>query len=147
MIDFGYSCLGLTEDDTVMLPISWPWHAPELTFTVECKLRDAKKTDVFSFGMVCLYMLFWNHFSEDSADSTKGGSVSRLHQWKISQEGILSKLDKLLRETAGPSDELKQSLRAFFRSTLSDDRDSRNTDLNTLMAYLSYVSVQPSLGS
>lgn len=57
MTDFGYSCYGSTDEDLVKLPRSQPWEAPEhhpRWFT----LAAAKKTDIYSFGLLCLWLLF-----------------------------------------------------------------------------------------
>jgi hypothetical protein len=57
MTDFGYSCYGSTDEDLVQLPRSQPWEAPEhhsRWFT----LAAAKKTDMYSFGLLCLWLIF-----------------------------------------------------------------------------------------
>ena len=49
--------------DSVFLPKSIPWAAPEhhhRSFT----FYDAKKCDVYSFGLVCLWILFQDKLSE-----------------------------------------------------------------------------------
>jgi hypothetical protein len=38
------------------MPKSEPWNAPE--YRKECKPADGQKVDVFSFGMLCLWLLF-----------------------------------------------------------------------------------------
>jgi len=146
VIDFGFSCFGLSQEDIVQLPLSWPWYAPERKINYRFTLKDAKCTDVYSFGIVCLYVLFWNRFSEDCAGTPqKRDGESRLCQWKDSSEGILSKaeehldktVDELLPKTSASNESLKQSLRAFFQATLHDEPDSRNTDFQTLINFLS----------
>ena len=54
--DFGYSTLAGGEVK-VLLPKSRPWNAPEHHFG-EFDVPEAKKTDVYSFGMLCLWVLF-----------------------------------------------------------------------------------------
>jgi serine/threonine protein kinase len=54
--DFGYSTLA-GEVEQVLLPKSRPWNAPEHYFG-EFEVTDAKKTDVYSFGILCLWVLF-----------------------------------------------------------------------------------------
>jgi serine/threonine protein kinase len=54
--DFGYSSHFQGQDDIVFLPRSVPWAAPEWHhrwFTA----MDAKKMDVYSFGLVCLWLI------------------------------------------------------------------------------------------
>ncbi|KAA8895939.1 serine/threonine protein kinase japonica group [Sphaerosporella brunnea] len=113
--DFGYSCLGTTEEDYVQLPVTRGWNAPECLVNSRLKLKDAKKADVYSFGLVCLHTLF---------RKTEFQTIS-----------ILSEVRQLLLGTPGFSITQKASLWAFFQSTLSDP-DSRNTDFETLMTRL-----------
>ena len=55
--DFGYSTLTVGESGMVFLPKSRPWNAPEHHFGGFIA-QEAKKTDVYSFGMLCLWLLF-----------------------------------------------------------------------------------------
>lgn len=139
MIDFGYSRPGSREDDIVCLSRSWPWYAPELDYECRFKLRDAMKTDIYSFGMVSLYILFHDHFMGSSAGHSerKGDSELMISQWKNLEDKFVSKVGEVLRETIGISEALKISLWAFFQSTLPFDAESRNTDFKTLITYLS----------
>ena len=72
--DFGYSTLTVGESGKVLLPKSRPWNAPEHHFG-EFKFQEAKKTDVYSFGMLCLWVLFGNRLSsiqQTTADGVTG---------------------------------------------------------------------------
>ena len=71
MADFGYSTLTAGESGKVLLPKSRPWNAPEHHFG-EFKVQEAKKTDVFSFGMLCLWILFGNRLSSFQQTTTDG---------------------------------------------------------------------------
>ena len=75
--DFGYSTLTAGESGKVFLPKSRPWNAPEHHLG-EFNAQEAKKTDVYSFGMLCLWLLFGNRLSEipqTTADGTDRKSV------------------------------------------------------------------------
>ena len=74
--DFGNSTLTVTasESGKVLLPKSRPWNAPEHHFGW-FKANEAKKTDVYSFGMLCLWVLFGNRlsdFPQTTADGITG---------------------------------------------------------------------------
>ena len=72
--DFGYSTLTVGESGEVILPKSRPWNAPEHRFG-EFNAQEAKKTDVYSFGMLCLWLLFGIRLSDipqTTADGTAG---------------------------------------------------------------------------
>ena len=57
--DFGYSTLFTTDNDPITMPHSELWTAPERHHR-EILPRQARKMDVYSFGMLCLWLLFYN---------------------------------------------------------------------------------------
>jgi serine/threonine protein kinase len=57
MADFGYSTLATGDVEKVFLPKSRPWNAPEHHFG-GFEVPEAKKTDVYSYGMLCFWVLF-----------------------------------------------------------------------------------------
>jgi len=62
IIDFGYSCLGCKEDDVIRVARTEGWEAPEWHergFTI----KNAKKTDVYSYGKLCGCILFGDQLS------------------------------------------------------------------------------------
>ena len=61
--DFGYCTLTMGESGKVSLPKPRLWIAPEHHFG-EFKTLEAKKTDVYSFGMLCLWFLFGSRLSD-----------------------------------------------------------------------------------
>lgn len=64
--DFGFSSLAMT-DDCITVPRTRPWNAPEWHhrgFT----LKGAKKLDVYSFGMLCLWLLCKDTLFETSRE-------------------------------------------------------------------------------
>ena len=72
--DFGYSTLTVGESGKVFLPKSRPWNAPEHHFE-GFEAHEAKKTDVYSFGMLCLWVLFGNclpDLPQTTADGVTG---------------------------------------------------------------------------
>ena len=72
--DFGYSTLATGESEKVLFPKSRPWNAPEHHFG-GFKVEEAKKTDVYSFGILCLCILFGNRLSDcpqTTADGVTG---------------------------------------------------------------------------
>ena len=69
--DFGYSTLTAGESGKVLLPKSRPWNAPEHHFG-EFEVQEAKTTDVYSFGMLCLWILFENRLSNFQHTTTDG---------------------------------------------------------------------------
>jgi serine/threonine protein kinase len=126
MTDFGYSCYGANDDDIVRLPYSRPWAAPEY-HSRDFTLRDAKRMDVYSFGMLCLYILFQKRL-EDSTSSL----VSYLEDLKAS-ESLLDFTHDMVSRFAAVGETQKTSLKEFFDLTLSHKPYSRNMDFKTLI--------------
>ncbi|RSM01317.1 hypothetical protein CEP52_008624 [Fusarium oligoseptatum] len=60
--DFGFSVFASTK--SLKLGGTTPWKAPEIEARQEHTLFQAKRTDLFSFGMLCLWVLFCRELSE-----------------------------------------------------------------------------------
>jgi serine/threonine protein kinase len=148
--DFGYSCLGTRDNDVVRLPTSWPWVAPEWHqrgFYVQA----AKKMDVYSFGMLCFWILFKETLLGYSLDSTKGGggnapiTFTVPHGYDIEQtklenlkkeDGLMEIAHELISGTKSLSTEQQITLKTFFDSTLCRDQNAREADVGKLMSLL-----------
>ncbi|KAH8896841.1 kinase-like protein [Thozetella sp. PMI_491] len=61
--DFGYSAWHASGSERIELPRSWPWYAPECDEYPEFTVQQALRADVFSFGMLCLWLLFDSYLS------------------------------------------------------------------------------------
>ncbi|KAH8592616.1 kinase-like domain-containing protein, partial [Bisporella sp. PMI_857] len=55
--DFGFSTRFRAEDDLIYIPESIPWNAPERTHRAFTP-SSAVKMDIYSFGLLCLWILF-----------------------------------------------------------------------------------------
>jgi hypothetical protein len=128
--DFGYSCFGATGDDIVLLPKTERWCAPEWHprhFTI----RDAKKTDIYSFGMICAWL-----FSEDFAKLRdelavteavqQGAKVEARQQFQRSVMHLASKTDHL--DSSG-----REKLAQFFEYALCENNQARKDELKDLI--------------
>lgn len=70
--DFGFPCFADTEEDLARPQRSEPWEAPECRSHQYFALRDAKKPDMHSFGLLCMWLFFkdktlsqWGHTSAE----------------------------------------------------------------------------------
>jgi len=83
--DFGYSTLATGEAGRVLLPKSRPWNAPEHHFG-QFTVAEARKTDIYSFGMLCLWILFGSvglaQTSEEFTFEASAGAFTSLEQLK-----------------------------------------------------------------
>lgn len=132
--DFGYSTLFATDSDPVTMPYSELWTAPEQHHR-EILPIQARKMDAYSFGMLCLWLLFYNkgaardrNFKKDLEDSQKEPSIY---------------VSELLRASANLENWEKDNMQKVFRSTLAQDPGERIANFNEVLRLLSpHRSVQ-----
>ena len=84
LIDFGYSTLYIAEspNNSVTLPQSRPWNAPEHFLSGEFTISQAKFMDIYSFGLLCLWTLFHEQLSDAYYWAEQQGCISFLHPLK-----------------------------------------------------------------
>lgn len=133
--DFGYSTRIRDESDRIQLPKSWPWGAPEHgQFAV--RPSEARKMDVFSFGMTCLWLLFEERLSVYNLPETAGRNAT----WSenLSEYKTRSVLEFLRRngqaiiiaegfvdDSTCWEDKEKETIKKLFRGSLSTDPSLR----------------------
>jgi serine/threonine protein kinase len=139
--DFGFSTHFHSEqEDLIQMPKSVPWTAPEhhsRYFT----LQSAKAMDVYSFSMLCLWLLFHKHHRiipdpsvaehdsqtlsfEEEAQSEK--KDDRLPKWAM----------QLVADDANIRAEIKDNLSCLFQSNLHSEPEMRMTDWDRLLGCL-----------
>ena len=144
LADFGFSRFGAM-DDLVKLARSEPWDAPEW-HPREFKLKDAKKMDVYSFGLVCLWLFFGNNTLLDlGLPSTTvktafmGGSldaIARIQSRKNDNDSILEWALKLLAKKTDLDGEIRHRLERVFTLALARDPHRRPSSMEALIEIL-----------
>ena len=145
LADFGYAgwAIGNTKNVLVYPPRSWPWNAPEYHhrgFTVSA----AQKMDIYSFGLLCLWLLFFDKQSLiATASKNKYGG-----QWPLEDFETLNsmKYEDTLRDfaciqvdsTQGLSANEKRDLISFYMSTIVYKPQERASDLKDLVVLLGH---------
>jgi serine/threonine protein kinase len=145
--DFGYSTLAASEDlapsatARVFLPKSRPWNAPEHHFG-EFTATGAKMTDVYSFGMLCFWVLFGSAHTECMSKGisfdASTGPRTRLEQLKHDDE--LETIANQLIDSmplANFSVEHRTRLKDFFSLTVRLNHENRSSDMRKLVGLLS----------
>jgi serine/threonine protein kinase len=138
--DFGYSTLATSEDETVFLPKSRPWNAPEHHFG-EFKVVEAKKTDVYSFGMLCLWVLLGSmpiqRSSTEYMFDTSTGPFTSLENLKYDDkvEHLANQLMELV-PLAGLNLENRILLKEIFSWTVQRRPERRTSDLKRVVGLL-----------
>lgn len=119
--DFGYSCMGAKENDIVYLPVSRDWCAPEY-HDRGIELHKAKKMDIYSFAMVCLWVLFGKEFIELRQELERTNDRDQFHRSAM--------------ELASTAGHFGSELRTFFDLALREDWQAREEDLEKLVMLL-----------
>jgi serine/threonine protein kinase len=149
--DFGFSTHFRSEDDLVNIPISVPWNAPE-HHNRAFYPQAAKAMDVYSFGMLCLWLLFGVETSETTPCSLRVANVAETfsfeaRDWSEKGDLLLSwKNDRLLdRATQSVAEdgrlkaELKDRVTRLFQLSLRVDPQKRITDWGCILSFLDPV--------
>jgi serine/threonine protein kinase len=143
--DFGYSTVG-TENGLVYLPKSVPWNAPEhhgRDFT----FQRAIKTDTYSFGLVCLRILFedlllqhFPKFSEAYEKETFLLGKIRIVEIPATagyEADLLPFAIDAVKSKVGLELSQKKTLEKFFKVTIAGDPNLRSDDFSELQRLLS----------
>lgn len=98
--DFGFSALA--SNKLFDLGGTYPWRAPELVSLDGATHEEAKRTDLYSFGMLCLWVIFRNKLAEmgeepkqpfpvrRSSSSLLGGLSSALSRFSTGRSNTLA---------------------------------------------------------
>jgi serine/threonine protein kinase len=136
--DFGFATVA--SRNKVDVAISTPWVAPEVGSRDDGHtLEQAKKTDVYSFGMLCLWLIFREKLEHMESAIRKPGKkyevasdIEILEKWNVAdtstnavQHSALDFVKHL------PSNNLKPVVESLFRETLSLQPDKRS-DFTTI---------------
>jgi serine/threonine protein kinase len=147
--DFGYIALFVEDDEILKIPMTQPWVDPNwdpLGHTFE----EAVNMDIFSLGLVCLYIVFTSELecliSTSSTISKSDAIRNLLFQWK-NEDSIHWNVDRLLESSSDidPSD--RSLLRKFFDQTLSRSQKKRANKVAELLKLLFSLKLLGSLNS
>ena len=105
------------------MPYSEPWTAPEYHHRGFWP-SQAKKMDAYSFGMLVLWLLFYNTNMDTVRDFR--------HEVQNLDANILDHALRLLEKSQEPEDENKAFLEEVFRLTLDKDPEKRSSSFRQL---------------
>ncbi len=148
VIDFGYSTQYADDEHLIGMPISWPWSAPEHTrLDQRWTPAEARQLDAFSFGLLCLWVLFEKTLSgatalfDDTAWACPNDEQSTfiLAKYKDAQQ-LPVLVQRLLDAGDSMRDDEKHAAGSFFNSILS--REPLERDISSI-GDLSNLSDRP----
>jgi len=149
-MDFSFSHAGAAaKGRAVLLPCSPPWEAPEYRRGASYQIQDAKQADVFSAGLVCLWLFFRNDlllywkgharayddeyqglFRDDEKALCKLKVENRLYAFAdrcLSEYELVTHGDKL-------GSDMISLLRLFWSSSLHRDKMKRPQKLSDVLS-------------
>ena len=139
--DFGYSTRFADKDDLIHVPKTEPWNAPEHSYD-EFTPAQVQKMDVFSFGILCMWLMFERYLSGITSlpqeacwaeQYFQGGGGRHLSQRilkDLKQEDKLVMLaQQLVTAERGLDDDKKRALDQFFSASLTCNPNGRETNL------------------
>lgn len=149
VIDFGYSTQFIAEDEFIIVPKSWPWYAPEHSEYDSFRPSQARKMDIFSLGMLCIWVIFERYFSgvaplpseacwaeryfRDAGGSDRSKKI--LNDLKRDDK-LVTLASQLVAVETELTDEAQQGLTEYFNKSLPTDPDLRAHKLGDLLECL-----------
>jgi len=140
LIDFGYSCLGTSDNEMVKVARTRPWQAPEHNRDQFFQLHAARRMDVYSFGMlICRTFLS----DELSASVGKVGRcddprehlqlLEHIDSLKASS-GFLDMVLRALQSSKAIDEACREDLRRIFELTLRHEPQLRAANFDSLVS-------------
>ena len=147
--DSGLATCFQGHDEWVTLPKSEPWNAPEYHGR-SMMPEEAQRMDIYSFGLMCFWLLFKAGSSGDALDpgtllepdsfvdfERPWSEKNLLQRWKTDpQDKIVEWVCWLVRKDQHIDIDIEKNLQRFFQSTLAYEPQSRSTDLAKLVGLL-----------
>jgi serine/threonine protein kinase len=146
--DFGYSSPYSDHELLINLPESYPWYAPELHEYPNFTPSQASTADIFSYGMLCLWLIFEKYLSGHESlpeastamvlkytDEDGNASLKNLADLR-SNISPLELSDYLIGANKELDTQARLPLRRFFHGTLALDPNERSTDLSQVISHL-----------
>lgn len=137
IIDFGHSQIK-NQDDIYRMAVSRPFQAPELDEGGVSSYAAAKRTDVYSFGMLCFWVLFHKYLSPKTTQLPREASWVKPYIREGPKYGVLEGLkdsqklcdfvDAVLPELV-IGDGKKAHLAVFLKAALRIEPGERPDDL------------------
>jgi serine/threonine protein kinase len=147
MADFGFSIGFQRENDRIFLPESRPWNPPE-HHNRHFFPEEAKRMDIYSFGLLCFWLLFgtsdqlplapWMQYENAESISFEGSESLDIFEClkKNEDDNLLRWIAWLIDYQEDFNDSERNDLKQFFRFTLVRKSSQRNMDFDVLLSSL-----------
>lgn len=135
LIDFAYSCFGAGVTSRVFLPRTSPWTLAPEWHPRGFSLAAAKRLDVFSYGMLCVWILFQQQISILFGKPGETCVEDLLQDLKAKKQ-ILHAVQAIIQDLDLEDLEHRVQLSEFFSVTIIEDPTGRECDFAKLVNYL-----------
>lgn len=129
VIDFGFSTLFQTKNASVRMPRTKTWTAPEWQEQEYLPIQAKKKMDAYSFGMLCLWLLFYT-------SGSRGGRGFEKDMGKKTT-GILDHALGLVESTMFPDPQERDNMKRLLCLTLPQNPNERTSNFSDILHLLS----------
>jgi serine/threonine protein kinase len=129
--DFGYSSILVGEDARVRMHGTEGWAAPEYTKGMSADFEVARRTDVFSLGCLCLWLLFYN-----GSETGEGSTTSNFLAHRRSRTSLVDIALGHIQVSKGIDEETRKSLTSLFEQSLQNDPALRIVNCQTLLGLI-----------
>lgn len=114
------------------MPRSEFWTAPEAESHRKILPQEARKMDICSFGMLCLWLLFYNKSSITDRDFRKD-----LKDLENSRTGVLDHASGLIEAATYLRDRDRENIQTVLHLTLDQDPAERASNFGEVLQLLS----------
>jgi serine/threonine protein kinase len=142
--DFASACFGGSEDEPVKVSRTEPWDAPEW-HPRSFLLKDAKKMDIYSFGLLCLWLFFrHDNMNELGPGITVGmafsgqdpGLTAKLQTLKRDGDAMLDCAFRLTNQSHDIEEDARDSLLKALPLALQSDPNKRQLTIEAFVRLL-----------
>jgi serine/threonine protein kinase len=130
MADFGYSSI-FVEQARLKMYGTEGWAAPEYMKGMSADFEAARRMDVFSLGLLCLWLLFYNR-SETGVDDTTADFLAH----RRSRTNLVDIALRNVQASKEMDEETRKNLTSFFEQSLQHNTALRVVDCQTLLGLI-----------
>ena len=145
LADLGHSISFNEDDDRAHMPRSTPWEAPNHSLRIKYRFSDMVGMEVYSFGMVCMWLLFHERLLERGIALERVGKAKDLDYLRNLKNGrgMYEVARDLTQKTPGISTDQIRGLIKFFGLCLAPNHTDRGSNIGSLLPLLSNKSIAP----
>ncbi|KAH8671940.1 kinase-like domain-containing protein [Tricladium varicosporioides] len=142
LIDFGFSCLGMSEKDMIQVACTRPWQAPEHCINTRVTMSCARLMDIYSFGMLLCRTFLSDQLPElvgrfrNDIDIEEHQSLVTLTEELKMTDRFLDLVLEALESCSVIEEDCREILQHLFRVTLQHDPSLRAQSFQSIISII-----------